>query len=139
MRHEKTVSESRIWTPLGALVRGWNRKKKIIITVYVQPFFLAVYNFTQYKSDLKSTIPFQNCMCKKCFLDEFLTNRNPFSKKNRPKLLETTKCSTTQEKTCVTRSDNFRMSFWFLKFSKKPPKNLTNFCLRTKKVLKSSK
>ena len=29
MRHEKTVSESRIWTPLGALGRGWNRKKTI--------------------------------------------------------------------------------------------------------------
>ena len=31
------------------------------------------------------------------------------------------------------------MSFWFFKFSKKPPKNLTNFCPRTWKVLKSSK
>ena len=27
MRHEKTVSESRIWTPLGALGSGWNPKK----------------------------------------------------------------------------------------------------------------
>ena len=33
MRHEKTVSESRIWTPLGALGRGWNRKKTIITSV----------------------------------------------------------------------------------------------------------
>ena len=31
------------------------------------------------------------------------------------------------------------MSFWFFKFSKKTPKNLTNFCPRTWKVLKSSK
>ena len=35
MRHEKTVSESRIWTPLGALGRGWNRKKSISIFIYI--------------------------------------------------------------------------------------------------------
>ena len=41
--------------------KNWGKKnlshKKIIITVYVQPFFLPVYNFTQYESDLKSRIP----------------------------------------------------------------------------------
>ena len=47
MRHEKTVSESRIWTPLGALGRGWNRKKIIqVVTLFVfHGFFLRSTNW----------------------------------------------------------------------------------------------
>ena len=33
----------------------------------------------------------------------------------------------------IWRSVNFRMSFWYFRFSKKPPKNLTDFCPESKK------
>ena len=51
MSHEKTVSESRIWTPLGALGSGWNRKKKI-----------TQHDLTSNLVTLKSTLPLQCCL-----------------------------------------------------------------------------